>query len=53
MNILGKLICLVTRKHRRGTQDNNVPVNPGEQGYRCRRCGTTWTRRAPRKAQTA
>jgi transposase-like protein len=36
--------CLV-QGHRRGKRDNNVPVNAGENGFRCPRCKATWTRK--------
>ena len=48
---LGALLCWLT-KHKRGRRDNTMPVLVGEQGYRCSRCGATWTRIVrPRKVK--
>jgi len=45
--LIGKLICLVTRKHRRGVRlTSNSPESLlPHHVYRCPRCLATWTRK--------
>lgn len=45
MIMLGRLICFLLRKHKRGKRDAGVPCAEGEQGYRCTRCGATHVRK--------
>lgn len=47
MNLIGRIICAVTRKHRRGrVVVNHVPNQPDAKLYQCPRCGATWTRKS-------
>lgn len=46
--LLGKLVCLVTRKHKRGKRVA-AQCNQELKAFRCPRCGATWTRKV-RKA---
>ena len=56
MNILGRLICAMTRKHKRGKKVgavlsgntmliNGVQVAAGQGLYECPRCFARWTRK--------
>jgi hypothetical protein len=47
MRLLGKLICLVTRKHRRGRRLTLVTVTTATplNWFECPRCGTQWFRK--------
>lgn len=49
-HMIGKLLCWLWG-HKRGKRDNSFvfAIEHNEQGYRCPRCGATWTRKA-RKA---
>ena len=51
MKLLDKLICAI-KGHRRGKRDDKIIVNMGEQGYRCPRCGATWTRKVKEHSPT-
>ena len=54
--MVGKLICWVTRKHKRGKRlqlvDGNIPqLLPNATLYECPRCHATWTRKRAKKEQ--
>lgn len=45
--MIGKLICWITRKHKRGKLvGRNIGANDGTSTYRCPRCNASWTRKA-------
>ena len=63
MKLWGKLICAVTRKHKRGkrvplTMAGGTQYTPGMLSgahigmnvYECPRCGATWTRKVKANA---
>ena len=53
--MIGKLICWVTRKHKRGKRlfPSSLPAEEfkGMDVFRCPRCHATWTRKRAKKEQ--
>jgi hypothetical protein len=48
--MIGKLICLIKRKHKRGKRVTDLPgiaasCAMGHELFRCPRCGATWSRK--------
>ena len=53
MKLWGKLICAVTRKHRKGKRvpkDHRALLAENEVVYECPRCGARWTRKVKANA---
>lgn len=51
MNLIGRLICLVTRKHLRGKK-TGVSSALGVQ-FQCERCRAVWNRKASKRKEKA
>ena len=54
--ILGKLLCWIAGKHKRGVRlkPTDPPHVPGDQNvirFQCGRCKATWTRKVKREAK--